>query len=323
MVMTYTKPAVRNAWADTAVAITDIVDPGNAYVTQGWLQNPVPPPRQYFNWLLNWSAAGIRYFMQRGIVSWDALETYQIGAIVNQGNALYQSKINANTGNTPSSFTGTQWGAINGFVYATPTTTANIASYVLATTLTTTLASYVLQTSLTSQLAAYVTNASLASTLTSYLTIASAASTYVSNSSLATTLASYLTTSSAATIYAPKISPALSGTPTTPTAAVGTATTQIASTAFAVGTNTVSGNNGFFKLPNGFIVNFGYVTGSTGGAQPVAFTQAFATKCYSITATSSVTQGTILVSNPASSLTGFTLTNGAAGANTCWMAIGK
>jgi hypothetical protein len=44
--------------------------------------------------------------------------------------------------------------------------------------------------------------------------------------------AGYLTTSSAATTYAPKASPALTGTPTAPTAGSTTNTTQIATTAF-------------------------------------------------------------------------------------------
>lgn len=45
-------------------------------------------------------------------------------------------------------------------------------------------------------------------------------------------LSPYLTTASASSIYAPKISPALTGIPTAPTASVGTDSTQIATTAF-------------------------------------------------------------------------------------------
>ena len=44
--------------------------------------------------------------------------------------------------------------------------------------------------------------------------------------------AGYLTTSSAASTYAPKASPALTGTPTAPTAGATTNTTQLATTAF-------------------------------------------------------------------------------------------
>jgi hypothetical protein len=65
--------------------------------------------------------------------------------------------------------------------------------------------------------------------------------------------------------FAPLISAALSGVPSAPTAAVGTDTTQLATTAFAYGTLVVSGNNGHFILPNGIIVQFGINTFSSGG----------------------------------------------------------
>jgi hypothetical protein len=45
-------------------------------------------------------------------------------------------------------------------------------------------------------------------------------------------LSSYVTSSTASATYAPKASPALTGVPTAPTAAAGTNTTQIATTAF-------------------------------------------------------------------------------------------
>jgi len=55
---------------------------------------------------------------------------------------------------------------------------------------------------------------------------------YVTSASLATSLATYLTSNSASVEYARLASPALSGTPTAPTAGGGTNTTQIATTAF-------------------------------------------------------------------------------------------
>lgn len=77
---TYTKPAVRNAWGQTASA-SDLQDPGNTYASAGW-QIGVKPPRQYFNWVLNYVFAGIRYYCQSGIPAWDAAETYSSGAYV-------------------------------------------------------------------------------------------------------------------------------------------------------------------------------------------------------------------------------------------------
>ena len=71
---TYSKPAVRNAWGQTATA-GDLQDPGNTYASVGW-QIGVKPPRQYFNWVLNYNMAGIRYLCQNGIPAWDANETY-------------------------------------------------------------------------------------------------------------------------------------------------------------------------------------------------------------------------------------------------------
>jgi hypothetical protein len=326
MPINYSKPVVRNAWADTAVPTTDIIDPGNAFVTAGWLQSNTPPARQYFNWALNWAAAGVRYFMQRGVSAWDSAETYQQSCIVNWNGTLFESLQNNNTGNSPqANFAGTWWGPLSSYGYYVPVSTGgnyNLFNYVLSTTLTSTLASYVTTTSLTSTLSNYVTNASLTTTLSSYLTTASAAATYVSNSSLATTLASYLTTAAANTTYAKLISPGFSGVPTAPTAASGTATTQLATTLFATGTWGNTTSNGYQKFPNGNIFQWGLAVNSTGGPVAIPFPVAFPNACVSITATSSPNNGTINVSNPNSSNTGFTLTNGAAGQNTCWMAIG-
>jgi hypothetical protein len=109
-VTTFPKPAVRDAWADIATN-TDLVDPGNSFTSAGWPQSSTPPARQYFNWALNFASNGIRYFSQRGIVDYDPLETYQVGAIVQSGNVIYRSITNNNIGNTPVSGS-TNWGGI-------------------------------------------------------------------------------------------------------------------------------------------------------------------------------------------------------------------
>jgi hypothetical protein len=56
-------------------------------------------------------------------------------------------------------------------------------------------------------------------------------------------------------------SPAITGTPTAPTAAVGTNTTQLATTAFAYGSVLFSGA-GYARLPNGLIVQWGTAVGN-------------------------------------------------------------
>jgi hypothetical protein len=114
MTLEYSKPAVRDAWADAPLSpTTDVIDPGNTYVAQGW-QAGVKPPRPYFNWLLNYSAAAVRYFCQQGIADWDPLETYQINGI-SQGsnNRLYQSLINNNTNQNPTT-SPSAWGPVQG-----------------------------------------------------------------------------------------------------------------------------------------------------------------------------------------------------------------
>lgn len=211
MTIVYTIPAVRDAWADTAIPTTDIVDPGNAFAAAGWLQSTTPPPRQYFNWALNWTANAVRYFMQNGIVDWQAGELYQIGSVVVFNGCAFQSIINNNTNqtpvivvvggvNTPSS--SASWTGLTGYP-----TLASLASFVTAAQLAAALVPYAALNSPTlvgiplaptagagtsnNQIAttAFV-QAALAANLTSYLTIANAAATYLT---IATAAATYAT----------------------------------------------------------------------------------------------------------------------------------
>lgn len=120
--------------------------------------------------------------------------------------------------------------------------------------------------------------------------------------------------------YAPLASPAFTGVPTVPTAANGTANTQAASTAFAVGTPSI-GSAGYQLLPSGIIFQWGR---SAGGASPqsVTFPLAFPTACFSIVCTpSSSSVMNFAVSAPSSSTSGFTIT--ASDVDPCsWFAIG-
>jgi hypothetical protein len=127
-VQTYAKPVVRDAWADEA-ASGDIADPGNTFVAAGWLSSSTPPARQFFNFALNYPSEGIRYFSQRGIVDWDTLETYAIGAVVQSGGVIYRSVVNSNTGHTPAT-SPSQWGGLffGGNSTFSGTVTSNVSS---------------------------------------------------------------------------------------------------------------------------------------------------------------------------------------------------
>jgi hypothetical protein len=295
MTIIYTKPTVRNAWADTAVPTTDIVDPGNAFVTAGWLQSAIAPARQYFNWLLNWASAGIRYFMQRGIVDWDTAELYQSGAVVQQGGFVYQSLVNNNTGQNPAT-TPASWGPLEGYA-----TLVNLNSYVLTTTLATDLALYAPKASPT------LTGVPLTSTAAT-----NSATGQISNGAytVATATSIAITEAAAAVVgLAPLASPPLTGVPTAPTAAATVNNTQIASTAYVT------------RAVNAQLVKAGIARGLA--ASPgnfVPFPTAFPTACSAVVATAYGANATVLVLS--FTKTGFYLINGVNGDCT-WIAVGS
>ena len=79
-------------------------------------------------------------------------------------------------------------------------------------------------------------------------------------------------------------SPTFTGTPLTTTAASTTNTTQIATTAFAYGTLSAA-TNGYTKLANGMICQWGQASGVASGAATVTYPIAFPTACYSFVIT--------------------------------------
>jgi hypothetical protein len=97
-------------------------------------------------------------------------------------------------------------------------------------------------------------------------------------------------TGSGALVFAD--SPTLAGTPTAPTAANGTNTTQIASTAFAYGTFS-NAANGYQKLPSGLIIQWG-ATGSiaAGSSATVTLPLTFPNALLSASAIPGVTSNT-------------------------------
>jgi hypothetical protein len=109
--MSYTKPAVRRAWAEVAGG-ADIVDPGDSFAAGGYLIGN-KPPRQYDNWVLNYATEGIRYLCQNGIAEYDSAETYRHSASVLNGadGVLYFSLQDNNIAHPPAT-SPTWWGPL-------------------------------------------------------------------------------------------------------------------------------------------------------------------------------------------------------------------
>lgn len=97
--MAITKPPVLPAWADAG----DKVQPSNAELSVGWPVSSTPPSRQRFNWVLNYVANAARYFSRRGLVDYDAAETYMTGdRVIGDDGKSYRSMVDNNTAQTPS-----------------------------------------------------------------------------------------------------------------------------------------------------------------------------------------------------------------------------
>lgn len=86
-------------------------------------------------------------------------------------------------------------------------------------------------------------------------------------------------------LKAPLASPALTGTPTAPTAAVATSTTQLATTAFAYGVLSASAS-GYTKLANGLMIQWGADTGSS---TTISLPTTFPTACLYVIASATAT----------------------------------
>ena len=136
-----------------------------------------------------------------------------------------------------------------------------------------------------------------------------------------------VTTSTGTTNNVLSEGPTFTGVPAAPTAANGTNTTQLATTAFAYGTLSAT-TNGHTKLPNGLIQQWG-TTSNIGGdsAATITYPIVFPTAVYSIQITPirsiNISGGG---ENSVSSITttDFVLNRGQDGASTFyWMAIGK
>lgn len=106
------KPSIQNIWANSAGA-GNISNPGASYIEAGWPLSATPPPRQFFNWILNWLMNGVRYLSRAGISDWDSAEQYVIGDIVRDpvNVSLYQSLQTGGVNVAPHT-NSTYWGPV-------------------------------------------------------------------------------------------------------------------------------------------------------------------------------------------------------------------
>lgn len=126
--MTDMRPPIVPTWAATATPTDDIVKPDDAFISAGWPNAAIPPARQYFNWLSNWLASGVRYLTRRGVADYAAGETYLIGdRVIGDDGKTYVSLQDANIGKTPSAVDSLTWWRRWGFDAVEMAAKANLA----------------------------------------------------------------------------------------------------------------------------------------------------------------------------------------------------
>jgi hypothetical protein len=167
-------------------------------------------------------------------------------------------------------------------------TVDQVNSNLTAAGLATLLTGYVTNATLASELTgyapagSYVTSSSLITTLGGYETVAAATA---ANTAQTAALATQATAQTAATtaqgvafnaaiaLLAPLASPALTGVPTASTAAAGTSTTQLATTAFVTLAETaVLQINGSQKFASGLVLQWGQAAAEATVTFPIPFT---------------------------------------------------
>jgi hypothetical protein len=90
------RPADSPVWATSG----DKVRPTDSEISIGWPDTDVPPARERFNWLQNWTFNQGRYYLQNGVPAWSSTENYQAGAYVQQAGHTYRS-LQVTTNNNP------------------------------------------------------------------------------------------------------------------------------------------------------------------------------------------------------------------------------
>jgi hypothetical protein len=118
--MSQPKPTFNTLWGSTGAT----ADPGDAKISQGWTVE-IPPHEWQNFWQLRVDQF-LQHINQQGVCEWDAVTDYPInGWAKGSDGSVYQSNVNPNAGNDPTS-SPAEWTRIFGFF--TQDTTLNILS---------------------------------------------------------------------------------------------------------------------------------------------------------------------------------------------------
>lgn len=288
-----TKPDFTYVWASGGA----IVAPNDTKKQLGWVAEA--PPFQYDNWLQNRQDQMLAHINQRGIPAWDGLTNYEAGGlsyVQGSDGKVYKSVAASGpssvVSNPTTDATDTYWTEAFASIGAFLTQTAGDARYTQRSNNLSDLTNTA--TARTNLGAAPLASPTFTGTVTapnfsgggSGLTSLNAAN--ISTGTLPVARGGTgVTTSTGSGNSVLSVSPALTGVPTAPTAAVGTNTTQLATTAFVreafTGTNSNLSSNGYQKLPSGLIIQWGNGTSLTTGVNTNVFPIAFPNVCLSVT----------------------------------------
>ena len=339
--MPVTKPTVRAAWASQAPAnaITDpdIASPG--YVSLGWPVSTVPPPRQDWNFVLNYCMNAVQYYIRRGLPDWDPAQTYAVGDVaVGDDLIVRQSLTNNNSGNKPSTSPG-NWGPMTGYVASGS------------------LGGYVTQAQLTAALTPYATVALVNSDLANYAQLSTSALTnYYTKSDIGGVVAPYWTIAAGqaylaanywtSTVTQNQISAAVSGCATLSYVSgnfaslaflganyynvnqvaatfdtIADVNNKLASYAALASFASVLTGQGSMELPGGCIIQWGTNSGipNSPGAT-IGFQRPFPHNCFAVVPVAYGQNATVCVLGK--NTTGFQLINGVSG-QCLWIAVGN
>lgn len=124
----------------------------------------------------------------------------------------------------------------------------------------------------------------------------------------------------AATLFT---SPAFTGVPTAPTAAPGTSTTQLATTAFVNQASSLLAN-GYIRFPNGFTLQWGFKTRVGSAPETVSFATAFTSFCAGVVfgMRDSAASGQVATLNASPNVNNFSVNQADGTVGTYWLAFG-
>ena len=87
---------------------TNVSEPSPTQKTDGYTTNEVPLSENHAYMFKQWYA-NLQYLKKNGLYQWDASLSYNAGSFIMYNQVLYQSQLDANSNNIPSSDDGTNW----------------------------------------------------------------------------------------------------------------------------------------------------------------------------------------------------------------------